>query len=217
MALSFNWWRQCWVIYPIFIYSGIFGYFRVFAMLCRQVRVTQVAELRYGFTQRAKETESPWHEDKTKLCGATRHRCHIQKLVTTTDIRGMIKMKPFDSCPSECATDTPVFYNGHSQPSLAMTLPAPSGKHHGTDANIRSNGQGVPHLQSLEFITFPSSRSVEPVMSQINPVHTPHSIRPPLIHFNNISSIPHMQQRDTAARIQYCHWFRRFVREVVHV
>jgi hypothetical protein len=25
------------------------------------------------------------------------------------------------------------------------------------------------------------------------------------------------QQRDTAARIQYCHWFRRFVREGVHV
>jgi hypothetical protein len=26
-----------------------------------------------------------------------------------------------------------------------------------------------------------------------------------------------LQQRDTAARIQYCHWFRRFVREGVHV
>jgi hypothetical protein len=26
-----------------------------------------------------------------------------------------------------------------------------------------------------------------------------------------------MQQRDTAARIQYCYWLRRFVREGVHV
>jgi hypothetical protein len=26
-----------------------------------------------------------------------------------------------------------------------------------------------------------------------------------------------LQQRDTAASIQYCHWFRRFVREGVHV
>jgi hypothetical protein len=26
-----------------------------------------------------------------------------------------------------------------------------------------------------------------------------------------------VQQRDTAARIQYCHWFRRFVREGIHV
>jgi hypothetical protein len=26
-----------------------------------------------------------------------------------------------------------------------------------------------------------------------------------------------LQQRDTAARIRYCHWFRRFVHESVHV
>jgi hypothetical protein len=26
-----------------------------------------------------------------------------------------------------------------------------------------------------------------------------------------------LQQRDTSARIQYCHWFRCFVREGVHV
>jgi hypothetical protein len=26
-----------------------------------------------------------------------------------------------------------------------------------------------------------------------------------------------LQQRDKAVRIQYCHWFRRFVREEVHV
>jgi hypothetical protein len=32
-----------------------------------------------------------------------------------------------------------------------------------------------------------------------------------------ISSSASVQQRDTAARIQYCHWFRRFVREGVHV
>jgi hypothetical protein len=30
-------------------------------------------------------------------------------------------------------------------------------------------------------------------------------------------AVHQLQQRDMAARIQYCHWFRRFVREGVHV
>jgi hypothetical protein len=30
-------------------------------------------------------------------------------------------------------------------------------------------------------------------------------------------AVHQLQQRDTAARIQYCHWFSRFVREGVHV
>jgi hypothetical protein len=30
-------------------------------------------------------------------------------------------------------------------------------------------------------------------------------------------AVHQLQQRDTAARIQYCHWFRRFMREGVHV
>jgi hypothetical protein len=32
-----------------------------------------------------------------------------------------------------------------------------------------------------------------------------------------ILSSAQLQQRDTAARIQYCHWFCRIVREGVHV
>jgi hypothetical protein len=28
-----------------------------------------------------------------------------------------------------------------------------------------------------------------------------------------LQAVHQLQQRDTAARIQYCHWFRRFVRE----
>jgi hypothetical protein len=30
-------------------------------------------------------------------------------------------------------------------------------------------------------------------------------------------AVHQLQQRDTAARIQYCHWFRRYVREGGHV
>jgi hypothetical protein len=30
-------------------------------------------------------------------------------------------------------------------------------------------------------------------------------------------AVHHLQLRDTAAKIQYCHWFRRFVREGVYV
>jgi hypothetical protein len=30
-------------------------------------------------------------------------------------------------------------------------------------------------------------------------------------------AVHQLQQRDTAARIQYYHWFRRFLREGVHV
>jgi hypothetical protein len=156
MALSFNWWRQSSIL-CIFIYSGVFGHFRVFAMLCRQVRVTQVAELWYGFTQSAKETESLWHEDKPKRCRSyaaslphsktcyhNRHsRDNKNEASRSMSIWTHVSFAPLMHPLS--TTITP-------RSSHVMTLPALSTN--GTDANIWSRGQGKSHLRAWNSLPF---------------------------------------------------------------